>query len=87
MTSFYERENKKLKDQKEKIIKETKEKADSFLNDINKQFEETIKSIRETNAKKEIINEEKLKIQKLKQKVKEIYSEPEEENKLHEVLI
>jgi DNA mismatch repair protein MutS2 len=79
LTNLYERENKKLKDQKEKIIKETKEKADSFLNDMNKQFEGTIKNIKEANAKKESIIEEKLKIQKLKQKVKEIYQEPKEE--------
>ena len=76
---MYERENKKLKDQKEKIIRETKEKADSFLNDMNKQFEGTIKNIKEANAKKESIIEEKLKIQNLKQKVKEIYHEPKEE--------
>lgn len=81
LTNLYERENKKLKDQKEKIIKETKEKADSFLNDMNKQFEGTIKNIKENNAKKETIIEEKLKIQNLKQMVKEIYIEPKVEIK------
>ena len=78
LTSLYERENKKLKDQKDKIIKETREKADNFLKGINKEFEGTIKNIKETNARREIIKEEKQKIEKLKIKVKEIYSEPKE---------
>ena len=84
LTSLYERENKKLKDQKDKIIKETREKADSFLNDINKEFEGTIKNIKENNAKRETIKEEKQKIEKLKSKVKEIYSEPKEKVKIKE---
>ena len=79
LTSLYERENKKLKDQKSKIIKDTKEKADLFLDDINKQFEGTIKNIKETNAKKETIVEEKRKIQDLKQKVKDVYVENKED--------
>ncbi len=76
LTSLYERENQKLKDQKEKIIKETREKADLFLTDINSQFENTVKRIKESNAEKEIIKEEKEKILKLKSIVEETYKEP-----------
>jgi DNA mismatch repair protein MutS2 len=76
LTSLYERENKKLKDQKEKIIKETREKADIFLNDINSQFENTVKRIKESNAEKEIIRKEKEKILKIKNIVEETYKEP-----------
>ena len=76
LTSLYERENKKLKDQKEKIIKETREKADIFLNGINSQFENTVKRIKESNAEKEIVREEKEKILKLKNIVEETYKEP-----------
>jgi DNA mismatch repair protein MutS2 len=76
LTGLYERENQKLKDQKEKIIKETREKADLFLDDINSQFENTIKRIKESNAEKQIIREEKEKILKLKRIVEETYKQP-----------
>jgi len=79
LTSLVERENKKLKDQKDKILKETKEKADTFLSEINSQFERTIKEIKESNAKKAIIKIEKRKIEDLKQKVKTTYSSSIEE--------
>ncbi len=79
LTGLYERENKKLKDQKDRILKETKEKADVFLNDINRQFEGTIRRIKETSAKKEVIKEEKNKIQKIKEVVKATYSESKED--------
>lgn len=76
LTGLYERENKKLKEKKDKILKETKDKADSFLSDINSQFEQTIKKIKESNADKCIIKEEKAKLQNIKKIVKESYSEP-----------
>jgi DNA mismatch repair protein MutS2 len=76
LTGLYERENQKLKDQKEKIIKETREKADLFLDDINSQFENTVKRIKESNAEKQIIREEKEKILKLKRIVEETYKQP-----------
>jgi len=76
LTSLFERENKKLKDHKSKILKETKEKAEVFLKDVNSQFENTIKRIKETNAEKDIIKEEKQKIAKLKESVEKQYSQP-----------
>jgi DNA mismatch repair protein MutS2 len=76
LTGLYERENQKLKEQKEKIIKETREKADLFLDDINSQFENTVKRIKESNAEKQIIREEKEKILKLKRIVEETYKQP-----------
>jgi len=82
LTNLYERENKKLKDQKDKILKDTKEKADIYLKNINSQFESTIKRIKETNAQKEIIIEEKQKISKLKETVKTTYSEPNPKTEL-----
>ncbi|MBK7106714.1 MAG: endonuclease MutS2 [Ignavibacteriae bacterium] len=66
LTSLYERENLKLKDQKEKILKETKIKAEEFLNDVNSKFENTIKKIKESNADKNVIKEEKQKIEEIK---------------------
>jgi DNA mismatch repair protein MutS2 len=78
LTHLYERENKKLKDQKKKILEDTKEKADNFLKHINSQFENTIKKIKETGAEKKIIKEEKQKIENIKAIVKNTYSEPQQ---------
>lgn len=79
LTKLYERENQKLKDQKETIIKETRKKADLFLNQINSQFENTVKRIRESNAEKNIIKEEKEKIINLKTVVEKTYQKPVDE--------
>ncbi len=76
LKNLYERENKKLKEQKDKILKETKDKAESFLKDVNSKVENTIKRIKETNAKSEVIKEEKNKIVELKQNVKKTYEQP-----------
>ncbi|MEE9431339.1 MAG: endonuclease MutS2, partial [Melioribacteraceae bacterium] len=48
LSNLYERENKKLKERKGKILQDTKDKAETFLKDINSQFENTIKRIKET---------------------------------------
>ena len=77
LTKLYEKQNKKLKDEKGKILKETKEKADEFLKNINSQFENTIKKIKETKAETAIIKEEKNKIEELKKEIITTYSEPE----------
>lgn len=77
LSKLYERENSKLKDQKGKILKDTKEKAETFLKDINSQFENTIKRIKETNAETEIIKEEKQKINSLKQEIIQSYQDEE----------
>ncbi len=76
LTSLYERENNKLKEQKESIIKETKHKAEKFLNDINSQFENTIKRIVESNAEKKVIKEEKKKIDNIKSAIETNYNLP-----------
>ncbi|MCP5064181.1 MAG: endonuclease MutS2 [Ignavibacteriae bacterium] len=77
LSKLYERENSKLKDQKGKILKDTREKAEIFLKDINSQFENTIKRIKETNAETEIIKEEKQKINSLKQEIIQSYQAEE----------
>ena len=84
LANVYERENKKLKDQKEKILKDTKLKADKFLKDINSQFENTIKNIKESNARKDTIMEEKLNISEIKKKVKSSFEEPKSSVNLKE---
>ena len=77
LTKLYEKQNAKLKEEKGKILKETKEKADQFLKNINSQFENTIKRIKETKAETSIIKEEKHKITELKKEINKTYTEPE----------
>jgi DNA mismatch repair protein MutS2 len=77
LTKLYEKQNEKLKEEKGKILKETKEKADEFLMNINSKFENTIKRIKETKAETKIIKEEKNKIDQLKKEIKKTYSEPQ----------
>ncbi|MBK8946504.1 MAG: endonuclease MutS2 [Ignavibacteriae bacterium] len=79
LTSLYERENQKLKEQKEKILKETKQKAEEFLNDVNSKFENTIKKIKESNADKKVIIEEKQKIAEIKNFTKINFEIPQNE--------
>lgn len=78
LANLYERENKKLVEQKNKILRDTKEKAEDFLDEVNSQFENTIKKIKESNAQKNIIKEEKENIQKIKKLVKTNFELPEE---------
>jgi DNA mismatch repair protein MutS2 len=75
LTNVYQKRIEELEKQKKKILKEAKEKAELYLQDVNKQVESTIKNIRESNAAKDIIKEEKNKIEELKQRTKELIPE------------
>ncbi|PID59559.1 MAG: endonuclease MutS2 [Ignavibacteriae bacterium] len=74
LSNLYEKENQKLKEQKSKILSETKKEAESFLKDVNSKFENTIKRIKESKADKTTIKEEKEKLTNLKIKIAEKYS-------------
>ncbi len=78
LSQLYEKKISELEKQKKEILKEAKLKAENYLKDINKQFEATIKNIRESNASKEVIKKEKKKIEQLK-KMEEIKVEEEPE--------
>lgn len=66
LANLYENKVKQLEKQKKDILNKTKEEADQYLKDVNKQIETAIKNIRETKADKEIIKEERKKIEKIK---------------------
>jgi DNA mismatch repair protein MutS2 len=66
LANLYQVKIDKLEKQKKEILEETKEKAQTYLVDVNKKIESAIKNIRESNAKKEIIKSEKEKINKIK---------------------
>jgi len=72
LANLYQNKIEKLEQQKKEILSETREKAQLYLQDVNKQIEDAIKNIRESQAKKEIIKQEKDKIELLKKETKKI---------------
>lgn len=77
LTTLYQEKIDKLEKQKKEIITDAKEKANSYLRDINKQIETAIKNIKESNADKSVIKAEKQKIDIIKKETKERFK-PEE---------
>lgn len=59
---------------KKEIIEETREKAQVYLKDINKQIETVIKNIKESNADKQVIKAEKQKIETVKKETREFFT-------------
>lgn len=66
LTNLYQDKIEKLEHQKKEILAQTKEKAETYLSEVNKKVEESIRNIRESQAKKEVIKEEKMKIEEIK---------------------
>ncbi len=66
LTNLYQSKIKVLENEKKTIILDAKSKADEYLKNINKEVEQTIKRIRETNAEKSVIVEGKKKLSELK---------------------
>lgn len=79
LTSLYEKENKKLKKQKDAILKSAKLEAEQMLSDFNKRFESTIKNIKESKADKNVIKNEKNKIEIIKREADAIFNSSNEE--------
>jgi DNA mismatch repair protein MutS2 len=59
LTNLYQEKIDKLEKQKKEILESARIEADSYLKDINKKVETAIKNIKESNAKKEVIKQEK----------------------------
>ncbi|MDR1054565.1 MAG: Smr/MutS family protein [Prevotellaceae bacterium] len=66
VTSKYEKELNKVKEMRQSIIKQAKEEAKALLADVNKQIENTIRTIRESQAEKEKTKEARQALEKLK---------------------
>ncbi|KAB2837512.1 MAG: endonuclease MutS2, partial [Melioribacteraceae bacterium] len=73
LANLYQDKIEKLEKQKKEILSDTKEKAQLYLQDVNKQIEDTIKNIRESQAKKEVVKQEKEKIEKLKKETQKVF--------------
>lgn len=78
LSDLYQKRITELEKQKKEILKETKSKAENYLRNLNKEFEATIKNIKESNASREVIKEEKKRIEQIK-KMEEIAVEEEPE--------
>ncbi len=81
LANLYQNKIEDLKKKQKEILLKTEAKAESFLDEINKSFEKTVKRIRETSADSKVIKEEKQKILKLKEKKEKYFTveEPRQE--------
>ncbi|NOX66099.1 MAG: endonuclease MutS2 [Chlorobi bacterium] len=79
LTNLYQSKIKILENEKKTIILDAKTKADEYLKNINKEVEQTIKRIKETNAERSVIVEEKKKISELKKENENIVKDDTEE--------
>ncbi len=68
LTNLYKDKIDSLEKRKQEIIKKAKEDADFYLRDVNKKVEQAIQKIKESQASKEVIREEKKSIEKIKSK-------------------
>lgn len=66
LANLYQEKIEKLEKQKHDILTDAKEKAQIYLSDVNRKVEDAIKSIKESQASKEVIKTEKQKIEHLK---------------------
>ncbi len=67
LSKLYKEKIEKLEKSKKKILEGAKEEAEIFLKKMNKEFEATIKDIRESNAGKTAIRKGKTALRKLKE--------------------
>ncbi len=74
LSKLYKEKIKKLEESKNKILEQAQEKAESFLSNMNKEFEATIKNIREANASREAIKKGKESLEKFKEEKKNLSS-------------
>ena len=74
LSSLYKNNVEKLEKEKKDILKKAKADAEDFLRDVNRKVEETIKQIRESGAKKEVIKEAKKIVVELKEETEKLYA-------------
>ncbi len=73
LTGLYQTKIEQLENQKKEILAEAKEKAESYLTEVNRKIETAVKNIRESQAKKEVVKEEKKKIEEIKKESQFIF--------------
>ncbi len=75
LSNLYQRNIEQLNSEKREILKRAKAEADNYLKGINKKIEEVIKSLKESNARKDIIKSSQQIVRELKERNKELFTE------------
>ena len=75
LSSLYKKNIEQLNNEKRDILKKAKAEAENYLKGVNKKIEEVIKSLKETNARKDIIKSSQQIVRDLKERNKELFSE------------
>jgi DNA mismatch repair protein MutS2 len=83
LTNLYQQKLTKLEKEKKEIIASAKRKASDFLENVNREVEQTIKSIKEKKADKSVI----IKAKKTITNLKEVSRVEEREEELHKIII
>ena len=83
LTNLYQQKLTKLEKEKKEIIASAKRKASDFLENVNREVEQTIKSIKEKKADKSVI----IKAKKTITNLKKVSKVEEREEELHKIII
>ncbi len=75
LSNLYKKNIDQLNSEKKEILKHAKAEADNYLKGVNKKIEEVIKSLKESNARKDIIKSSQQIVKELKERNKELFTE------------
>ncbi len=75
LSNLYKNNIDQLNKEKREILKKAKREADEYLKGVNKKIEEVIKSLKESNARKDIIKSSQEIVKELKASNKELFTE------------
>ncbi len=80
LSELYKQKLEKLESQKSEIIRKTLMEAEGMLSEMNREFEATVKKIKESNANKKVVREGKEKINALKRNFEKLNYSVKEDN-------
>lgn len=80
LSNLYKNNIEQLNKEKSEILRKVKKEADEYLKGVNKKIEGVIKSLKESNARKDIIKSSQEIVKELKESNKELFTEPVEKN-------
>jgi DNA mismatch repair protein MutS2 len=75
LSNLYKKNIEQLNSEKKDILKKAKTEAENYLKGVNKKIEEVIKSLKESNARKDIIKSSQQIVKDLKERNKELFTE------------
>jgi DNA mismatch repair protein MutS2 len=75
LSNLYKKNIDQLNSEKKEILKQAKFEADNYLKGVNRKIEEVIKSLKESNARKDIIKSSQQIVKELKERNKELFTE------------